>query len=104
MVKTKDLLPPNLQGDKNLEGLCEAADKVFAIEDKLDKLLVYLIDEVSADVLPFLAWQFHVEGWELSGTESEKRTLIKNSIELHRYKGTPWAIENALKSISIDGK
>ncbi len=101
MVKTKDLLPPDLQGDKNIEGLCAAADEVFSLENSLDVLLVYVIDNVPADVLPFLAWQFHVEGWEFAQTESERRNLIKSSIELHRYKGTPWAIEHAIETLGF---
>ncbi|WP_333656293.1 phage tail protein I, partial [Dissulfurispira sp.] len=99
--KTKDLLPPNLQGDKNIEGLCAAADKVFSVENELDKLLVYLIDDVPASILPYLAWQFHVEGYDLTKTDTEKRSLIKKSLELHRYKGTPWAVENAISTLGF---
>jgi phage tail P2-like protein len=99
MVKTKELLSPNLQGDKNLEGLCAAADKIFSIENELNKLLVYIIDDVPAEALPYLAWQFHVEGYDLAQTDEEKRSLIKKSFELHRYKGTPWAVKQAIKSV-----
>lgn len=103
MVKTKELLPPNLQGDKNIEGLCAAADKVFSLEDSLDVLLVYVIDSVP-DVLPFLAWQFHVEGWEFTQTDAERRALIKNSVLLHRHKGTVWAIEKVFEILNLDAE
>ncbi|MBI3584185.1 MAG: phage tail protein I [Nitrospinae bacterium] len=102
--KTKDLLPVNLQGDKNLEGLCEAADKVFSVESELNAVLVYLIDNVPANILPFLAWQFHVEGWKLAKTEAEKRGLIKGAIELHRYKGTPWAIKKVFEILNLNAE
>jgi len=98
MNKTKDLLPVSLQGDKNLEALCEVIDRIFAIEEEIDSLLVYLIDRVNASAFDLLAWQFHVEGYELAQSEIEKRNIIKRSIELHRYKGTVWAVREAIKS------
>jgi phage tail P2-like protein len=102
MVKTKNLLPANLQGDKNIEAICSAIDKVFSLENDLSKLLVYLIDQVEESVLPFLAWQFHIEGYDQAQTIQEKRNLIKNAIELHRYKGTPYAIKKVFQALGLD--
>ena len=102
MVKTNDLLPVNLQGDKNIEGLCSAIDKVFSLENDLSKLLVYLIDQVEESALNFLAWQFHIEGYDQAQTVQEKRNLIKSAIELHRYKGTPYAIKKVFQVLGLD--
>ena len=102
MVKTKDLLPVNLQGDKNIEGLCSAIDKVFTLENDLSKLLVYLIDQVEESALAFLAWQFHIEGYDQAQTIQEKRNLIKHAIELHRFKGTPYAIKKVFQALNLD--
>lgn len=89
MAKTKELLPVSLQGDKNVEALCEAQDHVFSLEDEVYKLLIYpRIDSLSGEVLDLLAWQFHIEGWELARTETEKRELIKKAIDIHKLKGT----------------
>lgn len=71
-------------------------------EIELDKLLIYLIDSVDASFLPFLATQFDVlgyKGWKLAVTEQDKRDVIKRAIELHRFKGTLWAVREALKNI-----
>lgn len=96
MAKTKELLPVSLQGDKNVEALCEAQDHVFSLEDEVYKLLIYpRIDSLSGEVLDLLAWQFHIEGWELADTEEKKRALIKRAIALHRLKGTPAGIKFA---------
>lgn len=68
----------------------------------LDNLLVYLIDTVTASALPYLAEQFDVlgyKGWKLAKNEAEQREVIKRAIELHRFKGTVWAVKEALKSI-----
>ena len=100
----------------------------------LTTLLVYRIDSVVADALPFLAWQFDILSplWqlispialgvdaltnidllidvdnliesgglvtELALTEAAQRDLLKNAIALHRFRGTPWAIKQALGSL-----
>lgn len=68
-------------------------------------LFVYLIDSVPSSVLPFLAEQFDVlgyKGWRFADTEEKKRELIKRAIELHRFKGTPWSIREALKIIGFE--
>lgn len=71
-------------------------------ELQMDRLLVYLIDTVDESALPQLASQFDVlgfKGYELAHTDAERREVIKRAIELHRYKGTIWAIKEALKTI-----
>ena len=71
---------------------------------ELDKLLVYLIDTVDSDAIPYLAEQFDVlgyKGFKLATTEADQRAIIKRSIELHRYKGTLWAVREALTSIGF---
>lgn len=73
---------------------------------EIEALLVYIIDTVPASALPLLADQFSVmgyRGWTLTTTEAERRSLIKRAIELHSYKGTPWAIKEALKSVGYAG-
>lgn len=69
---------------------------------QLDAILVYIIDTVDASAIPALAEQFDVlgyKGMKLATTEEQQRELIKRAIELHRYKGTLWAVKEALKSI-----
>lgn len=71
-------------------------------ELEMDKLLIYLIDTVDEDALPYLAAQFDVlgfKGYELAHSVAEKREVVKRAIELHRYKGTVWAVKEALKNI-----
>lgn len=96
-----DQLPPALAGDERFAILCELLQEEFDDLD-LSPMLVYLVDVVPPQVLPHLADQFHVmslEGWHYARNEQEQRELIKRAIELHRYKGTPWAIEQALLTV-----
>jgi len=67
-------------------------------------MLVYLIDNVVPQALPVLASQFDLlgnKGWILADTEQKQRDLLKNAITLHKTKGTPFAIKNALASIGL---
>ncbi|EBM5750142.1 phage tail protein I [Salmonella enterica] len=101
----KLLLPPPLASDERFSILANIAAERFAQID-LTALLVYLVDIVDASALPSLAEQFHVqgfEGWLFSANEQEKRELIKQAIELHKYKGTPWAVRRVLEILSLPG-
>jgi len=78
-------------------------NRMAAVE--VEALLVYLVDLVNEDALYFLAEQFDVlgnKGWNAATTVTERRALIKRAIELHRYKGTAWAIKEALRTIGFD--
>jgi len=87
---------------------------IFNISDKtinriigdidLSPVMIYLIDIVNVNALPFLASQFDVEGfkgWDLAITETQKRELLKTSIQIKKHLGTPWAIKQALKAIGF---
>ncbi|HGY3718487.1 TPA: phage tail protein I [Citrobacter gillenii] len=101
----KLLLPPPLASDERFSILANIAAERFAQID-LTTLLVYLVDLVDASALPSLAEQFHVqglEGWLFATNEQEKRELIKQAIELHKYKGTVWAVRRVLEILSLPG-
>ncbi len=75
-------------------------------ELEVEKLLIYLIDNVSVSALPHLAEQFHVtgnEGWLQTKTESEKRELIKNAVSLHKHKGTKFAVRKVFQMLGLEG-
>ena len=70
----------------------------------LSAMCMYLIDVCPVEALPILAKQFDMlgfNGWILCDTEDQRRTLIKRAIELKKYRGTPWSIIEALKSVGF---
>jgi phage tail P2-like protein len=96
-------LPPALAGDERFSLLCELLDQALADLD-LNVMLVYLIDLVKPSLLPALADQFSLldeAAWELAESEEAKRNLIKNAAELHRFKGTPWAIREVIRLLGF---
>ena len=100
-----NLLPAPLAGDPRAVALDALAARLNAID--LTPLLVYMVDLVDASVLPFLAEQFHVmgaEGWAYANDDASRRRLIKSAVELHRHKGTRWAVEQVFETLSMDGQ
>lgn len=61
--------------------------------------IIMLTDIVPSTTLSYFADHFSLfgDGWEFAATEDEQRQLIKAAIEIHRHKGTPWAIKRTLK-------
>jgi len=102
----KKLLPPSITGDGKIQALAEAFErelkKIYELVET--PAILSRIDELPEEVLDLLAWQFHVEGWELASSVEEKRNLIKRAIELHRYKGTKWAIKKVLEALHLSGE
>lgn len=46
------------------------------------------LDELSVEQLDHLAFHLHIDGYEYAGTIAQKRWLIRNYHDWHRYKGT----------------
>ena len=53
-------------------------------------------DTCPANLLPWLAWALQVDIWDRNWSDDAKRTVIRGAIDVHRRKGTPWAIKRAL--------
>jgi hypothetical protein len=98
-----DAIANVLAGDPRFKALADLSDRLGSLDKAA--LLVYLVDLVTPEALPHLAEQFHVmglEGWAAADTEDARRQLIKQSIELHRHKGTPWAMKRALAPLGLE--
>lgn len=96
-------LPPALAGDERFALLYELLDESLADVD-LNVMLVYLIDLVKPKLLPVLADQFSLldeAAWMLAESREAKRNLIKNSAQIHRFKGTPWAIREVIRLLGF---
>ncbi len=97
----KNILASGVSNVEHIAQFDAMVEQRFANLD-IEAVLIYLIDTVDVDALPSLAAQFDVlgyKGYGLAQTEQQKRDIIKRAIELHRYKGTPWSIKEALRAI-----
>lgn len=92
------LIPAGIR-DAGAVALNELIDRIGTVD--ISPVLIYWIEEVVASALPHLIEQFHVAGWEGGAqalNDDQRRALIKRAIELHRRKGTPWAVKQALEA------
>lgn len=55
-----------------------------------------------AELLPWLAWAFSVDTWDVTWSEAQKRGAIAASYGVHRRKGTVGAVRRALAGIGLD--
>lgn len=56
-------------------------------------------------LLPWLAWTLSVDDeWDLAGTDAARRELVASALDLHRYKGTPFAVRRALGACGVDAR
>lgn len=103
------LVPNSIKKDNEVKNIISTVDKeVNLINLAVDDLGIYsAIDTLPMDIVQVLAWQFNVssedKGWLLTATDEGKRALVKNSIRLHRTKGTKYALEEALRTVGFDG-
>lgn len=87
-----DLLPPNAYAfERALSG---PTGRITAIPTPLRDLWRW--DTCPLELLPWLAWAMSVDIWSDTWPEERKRAIIRESFELHRRKGTLYAIERYL--------
>ncbi len=99
-VKFIDLLPPSISGDPTIRAAAEALDSVLAkTTANIELINIWSrIDELEEPLLSTLAWELHVDYWNPAWPNSAKRATIKKAYILHMRKGTPAAVEEAVKA------
>lgn len=56
------------------------------------------------ELLPFLAWALSVDNWDDDWPEEIKRNVVAAAPEVHRKKGTVYAVEKALDAFDMSYK
>ncbi|WP_442489384.1 phage tail protein I [Halomonas litopenaei] len=90
---TRALLPPNASALERR--LAETTGTLGELPTPLRTL--WDPRTVPADLLPYLAWSLSIDlEWGFARTEQEQRDLVAAAVELHRYKGTPYAVRRGM--------
>lgn len=55
-------------------------------------------------MLPWLAWAYSVDTWDITWSEQQKRSTIKQSLGIHKTKGTIGAVREALDALGINAE
>ncbi|GEA17731.1 phage tail protein I [Moorella sp. E306M] len=105
-IRLADILPPNIAKDPKVSAAAQALDgELQAVTAAVDQcLLLARIDELPEPVIDQLAWQFHVDFYEPDLPLEQKRSLVKGTLDWHRRKGTPAAVEELVTAIFGDGE
>ncbi|MCA8198884.1 phage tail protein I [Burkholderia vietnamiensis] len=91
------LLPPNATPleIRAATALAAAAELPIPIRDYWNP------DKCPSALLPYLAAEVSVDGWELAESDDARRALIKAAIPLHQKRGTPWAIREVIRRLGF---
>ena len=100
-----DILPSSIADDPNVQAIAQSIDPEMqsVSRDIRETLILSRIDELTEPVVDLLAWQWHVDFYELARTLEMKRAMVKGSIPWHRKKGTRWAILKSLEMLGVKG-
>lgn len=89
-----NLLPPNSTSFE--KKIVQTTSKLADLNADLSSLI--RVDDAPSDFLSILAWQFSVDRWQDDWSDEVKRAQIKNSIKVHTYKGTNFALRSIVES------
>ena len=105
-INLQDIAPPSIAGDKNIQDLFKAIDpNLRQVSEAISEaFIISRIRELPEPVLDLLAWQWHVDFYELAKNIDAKRDMVLGSIAWHRKKGTRWAIIKALEMLGVEAK
>ncbi|WP_302370431.1 phage tail protein I [Acidaminococcus massiliensis] len=106
MTKANDteiysILPYSIRNDQKVKDLCSTLDKVLMpLAEEAKMALVYSrIDVLPEDIIDLLAWQLHVDTYDTAAEISIKREQVRQSISLHKKRGTPYAVRSAIEIV-----
>lgn len=95
-MTVNSLLPPNAsKHERDIEAVI-SPPLSFPNRD------IWNPDKCPEHLLPHLAWALSVDNWDSSWPVERKRQVIKDSIHIHRKKGTRDAVERVVSAIRSD--
>lgn len=114
-----DLLPDSIARDPTIRAAADALDGLLVPSVRaIPSLLLYArlygkepdllpplrrlaalaggLEPLEEPLLDLLAWQLHVDNYDIARTCAERLEMVRTAIAVHRRKGTPWAVETAV--------
>lgn len=101
-----DIMPSNLLEHEPVRAAARAiAPQLKGIANtlRLDAIIAH-IDELPENIIDMLAWQWRVDFYDVELNLDEKRRAVKQSIAMHRIKGTKRAVMMALRMVYASGE
>lgn len=93
----ENLLPPNaVSQERTLESVvAQGTDLPIPIRD------LWKPASCPSELLPWLAWALSVDEWDSDWPDLIKRSVIEQSVAIHRKKGTVQAVRRALEILGV---
>lgn len=95
MLELKDnalqrILPSSISGDATIKDIVQAISGRLAQLGEQAELVLILprLKKLPEEIVDELAWQYHVDFYDVSADIAKKRELVRKAIARHRYKGT----------------
>ncbi len=100
-ITIKEILPSSIAEDQNVQELSATNDSyLHEIFEKVQCILLLPnLDTLPEDVVDSLAWQYHVDFYELDMPIAKKRNMVREAIYWHLIKGTPAAVEKVVANV-----
>lgn len=100
------VLPPTLKNDETMLALAKVIAAQLQENSRLARLnIIYArIDELPENVIDILAYDLHVDWYDTAYPVEVKRKVLKDSVKIHKYMGTKYAVETALGNVYQDSK
>lgn len=97
------LIPSSIRRSPTLAALSDVAQAdMAALRDLAQVLRIMDVDAVPAAVLPYLAWQLRADVWSPEAPEATRREQVRMALRIWRYRGTRYAVEQALLALGVD--
>ncbi len=94
---SSDLLPPSATPQER--ALAETVARVSAVPTPARDM--WDPDTCPIELLPWLAWAFSLDDWDVTWTEAQQRAAVKASYGVHRHKGTIGSVKDALQALGL---
>lgn len=94
-------LPLPLKSDVSMHAFCRAlADELKFIAAETYKNIIYArIRELPEKLIDILAYDLHVDWYDSRLPLDVKRSMVENSVKVHKYLGTPYAVKKVLSEV-----
>ncbi|WP_167374138.1 phage tail protein I [Bathymodiolus platifrons methanotrophic gill symbiont] len=94
---SESLLPPNAIAQERIleEVVGQGTDLPIPIRD------LWKPESCPAELLPWLAWALSVDEWDSDWPDLIKRSVIEQSVAIHRKKGTVHSVRRALEILGV---
>jgi phage tail P2-like protein len=96
------LLPDSLKNDPDAKAMMQVVSE--QLQKIYVKILPYIGLDIPANMLDLVAYEKHVDFYDVTLSEEQKRELIKKSKAFHKKKGTPAAVEEVVSTVYPGGK